>query len=262
MCQAKCKLKCERFMQFDVLLKHRESFWGDIASKAPNAKTRRQRIAKEIDVARNQYVERIERGGLFASDKPRDNLLFKVDGEEVCEKAFVTILGLADSNGQKSKMWTHEAEKYFGKTCFIMRYICFSIELIIMVCMCFAGDAEDTYEENMSVSRRAKRDHAYSYITDVVQSGVADRSAFEKQENSVYLPYRRLRFFYGEYDFMCEQKCIPIRATESTFRRAFQELRGKYEDEGIKIKFNSGKGKLLYLICTCLLACVAVRCEE
>ena len=120
-----------------------------------------------------------------------------------------------------------------------------------MVYVCFVGEAEDTFEENISASRRAKRDHAYSYITDVVQSGVADRSAFEKQENSLFLPYRRIRFFYGEYSFMCEQKHIPIRASESTFRRAFNELRRQYEGEGIKIKFNTAKGKLLYFIFSC-----------
>ena len=109
----------------------------------------------------------------------------------------------------------------------------------------FEGHAEDNIAENLSISRRTKRDHAYAYILDVVESGVADRSAFEKQEKSLYLPYRRLRFFYGEYDFMCEQKHLPIRATESTFRRAFQELKRKYEDDGMKIKFNSGKGKFM-----------------
>ena len=117
---------------------------------------------------------------------------------------------------------------------------------------------EEDILENLSISRRAKRDHAYAHIADSLKSGLADRSAFEKQENSIYLPYRRLRFFFGEYDFMCEHLNMPIRATESTFRRAFVELKDSYAREGIKVKFNSGKGNsgvgayCLFTVLSCL----------
>ena len=114
MCQAKCKLKCHRFMQFDVLLKFRESFWGEMGTKAPNAATKRLRIAKEIATARRQYTDHVELHGRSEVDDSKNNLLFMIDGEAICEKAFVNILGLADSNGQKSKMWNHEVSKFFG----------------------------------------------------------------------------------------------------------------------------------------------------
>ena len=103
-------------MQFSTLVKYRESFWGEEGTNAPNAATRRRRIAKEIAKARNQYVERVELYGRSDHDKHRDNLLFQIDGEDVCEKAFVNILGLADSKGQKSKIWSHEVAKFFGKS--------------------------------------------------------------------------------------------------------------------------------------------------
>lgn len=110
----KCGKKCTKFMELDHMLKCRKEFWGDLKSKPPNAKTRRQRIAKELRKARDQYQARVERIGKAEGDKVSNNLLFQIDGEEVCEKAFINVLGLADRNGQKSKMWNHEIAKFFG----------------------------------------------------------------------------------------------------------------------------------------------------
>lgn len=137
----------------------------------------------------------------------------------------------------------------------VIKYILFLY--LIFICI-LAGDVEEDVLETISISRRSKRDHAYSYIEDVVRSGKADRSAFEKQENSVYLPYRRLRFFYGEYLFLCQHKKMPMYAKENTFRRAFNEVKSQFAVKGVKVKFNSGKGKsvlgmlLLYVLAASL----------
>ena len=98
-------------------------------------------------------------------------------------------------------------------------------------------------KKDTAVAISSKRWHAYAYIKKTVESEIADRTAFKDQENSIYLPYRRLRFFYGEYDWYCKDMKQALRAKESTFRRAFDEVRDKFEKEyGKKIKFNGGKG--------------------
>jgi len=76
----------------------------------------------------------------------------------------------------------------------------------------------------------------------VVNSEINDRSAYQGQDNSIFLPYRRLSFFYGGYDFFCTQKHIVERARESTFRRAFYSLKKKLANENVKVKFSEGKG--------------------
>jgi hypothetical protein len=56
------------------------------------------------------------------------------------------------------------------------------------------------------------------------------------------MPYRRVRFLYGEYEFICQQHKLPFFASEYTLRRAFRDIEKTYADVGIKIKSNSGKG--------------------
>ena len=174
-------------------------------------------MKEEFSKARAQYLQKLERGGTPSPAK-HGSFLFLINSQEACEKAFVNILGLADTNGHKSKTWNHERSK-------------------------FLGDAEDdSILEDVKISRRAKRDHAYSYIKRVVDSEITDRSAFRNQANTIFLPYRKARFFYGEYDFYCVHNKIVERGRESTFGRALDDIREAYEKEGKKIKFNSGKG--------------------
>jgi hypothetical protein len=76
-----------------------------------------------------------------------------------------------------------------------------------------------------------------------VDSAIVDRSAFHGQENSIYLPYRRRNFFYGEYDWICKKRGIVQRAKKTTFKRAFKLLKeNKLKNDSISIKFNQGKG--------------------
>jgi hypothetical protein len=79
---------------------------------------------------------------------------------------------------------------------------------------------------------KAKYLHAYAYIKRTVESEIMDRSAFESQDTSLYLPYRTLNFFYGEYDWYCKHNGIAVRGHETTFRNAYKDLKQNKLIEG------------------------------
>jgi hypothetical protein len=110
------------------------------------------------------------------------------------------------------------------------------------ILICHPGHTDTAISEEVSASRCFKRDHCYSFLKDAIDSEIVDSSAFRNQEKTKYMPYRRVRFLYGEYEFICQQHKLPFFASESTFRRAFRDIEKTYADVGIKIKFNSGKG--------------------
>jgi hypothetical protein len=84
--------------------------------------------------------------------------------------------------------------------------------------------------------------HAYSYILRYVESDIVDRSAYQGQDNTIFLPYRKINFFYGEYEWYCKHNNIEMRARESTFRRAFKKVKEEKSKVNRKVKLSGGKG--------------------
>jgi hypothetical protein len=80
-------------------------------------------------------------------------------------------------------------------------------------------------KENNPEKRKSKFEHAYAYIKRTVESEIMDRSAFESQDTSLYLPYRTMNFFYGEYDWDCKHNGVLVRGHETTFRNAYKKLK-------------------------------------
>lgn len=63
------------------------------------------------------------------------------------------------------------------------------------------------------------------------------------QENSVYVPYRNEKFFYGEYAFVRRSQGQDDHAKLTTFKKAFNQLQKTlFREEGIVVKTNGGKG--------------------
>lgn len=115
MCQLKCTLQCQKFMEPATMMKYRELFWGEESAAPPTAKLRREKIQCELKKAWQKYAA-MHRGHENTSpdDKDRTHFMFTIDDKAICEKAYVNILGLADTKGHKSKMWKHEVDKFFG----------------------------------------------------------------------------------------------------------------------------------------------------
>jgi hypothetical protein len=112
---------------------------------------------------------------------------------------------------------------------------------------CFpGGEGGKTDNNDPKETPSRKRDHAYAYIKGVVDSEIVDRSAYAGQDKTLYLPYRKLRFFYGEYEHNCRELKIDsnLYGKESTFRRAFNALLKDYAKAGIPVKFSEGRGTI------------------
>lgn len=102
-----------------------------------------------------------------------------------------------------------------------------------------------------------KRIHAYNYIKTIAESDIVDRSAYQGHENDVYLPYRQVLSFFGEYEYYCIHYNVPKceRASESTFRRALSAVqRDMKRSKGVTVRLSGGKGE------SCLKDCSYVSC--
>ena len=110
----------------------------------------------------------------------KDQLCFMVGKEQVCEKAFANIVGMADVRGFKNDVWRNEAKNFKE----------FSI-----TGMCSAAK-RSTGKRSTGLSNKhaadtesSKLEHAYAYILQVVESMVMDKSAHANYGNHSYLPY-------------------------------------------------------------------------
>ena len=63
------------------------------------------------------------------------------------------------------------------------------------------------------------------------------------QENSLFLPYTNLKFFYGEYAFVRRSQGTTEHAKLTTFKNAYKLLKATLlREEGIVLKLSGGKG--------------------
>ena len=197
------------------MTKYREDFWTD----CPSGLNRRLRM-REIIKEAGQAYHRIRHE---EQSKYKNRLVFFISGHEVCERAYLTLLNLLENDGRKLQMWNEEVDKYLR------------------------GDTSDSNKRKQKKTLcRAKNSgavlfNALAYIESVVESPVMDRSAFQSQENSIYLPYREVRFFFGEYKYYCKENGKEP-GSESTFRRAWAILVAKKKKIGVAVKLSTGKG--------------------
>lgn len=81
----------------------------------------------------------------------------------------------------------------------------------------------------------------------VAESEIVDRTAILGHENDIYLPYRHIKYFYGEYDHYCSFHNMhkDSVASLSTFRRAYTTLvRNMKKTQQKNLKLSGGKGTL------------------
>jgi hypothetical protein len=97
----------------------RKQFWGD----KPGPHERRALIQSELIKANKEYLKRLYSGDIII-EKNKDvrPFIFLVGEKEVCEKAFVNLLGIANFQGYKTKVWNDEVDIFQGN-CFLSIHV-------------------------------------------------------------------------------------------------------------------------------------------
>jgi hypothetical protein len=160
-----------------------------------------------------------------------NQFIFRVDGEEVCEKFYAYMLGMVTAEGFKNKTWIDEVSM-------------------------FAKD--DRRKQSKSTDgqvTRQKRDDAYSHILTVVDSQIMDKSAYANYDNHLYLPYSTMTAFFDEYVYLRKHMEKSGYAQRSTFATAMSEVVKKKKREGISIRFSGAKGKGAGIACIHVVQC-------
>lgn len=85
-------------------------FWG----KRPRGSARREKIQQALRDASKVFQTRLSLKQIDASKYSRP-FVFLANDVEMCEKAYVNLLGLADSNGYKLKTWINEVDIFLGE---------------------------------------------------------------------------------------------------------------------------------------------------
>jgi hypothetical protein len=119
-------------------------------------------------------------------------------------------------------------------------FVSLSLQLIYMYVL---GNKSAAKPKNISTKRSAlEYELAYTYIKNVVESEVVDKSAHVNYDKHIYLPYSKKRYFYGEYIYLSQQQSLPERASESVFNKARVKLFSDKAKAGVFVRFSSGKG--------------------
>ena len=215
-CEHKCKKNCGKGLTVAAMQNFRTSFWGDF----PNPRERRKKVAAAIATARENYLRLSSIEELNPKDYP-SQLLFRSEGNFVCQKYFANLVGMTDKNtGFKNKVWVNEVDSFLnGKS------------------------SAQSRERSIKDTMRCKRDHAYAHIKKIVESQMMDMSAHVNFDNHLYLPYQTMTCFFDEYVYLAEKLVVPLYAKRSTFATAFNDIvRDKKKNENISIRMSSGKG--------------------
>ena len=82
------------------MVRARRDFWG----KYPNGKERWKKYVAAINAARQLYVKRIVDTPAAAA-KYATPMIFIADGQELCELAFCSMLGIVTTQGYRMQAW-------------------------------------------------------------------------------------------------------------------------------------------------------------
>jgi hypothetical protein len=185
-------------------------YWGDL----PTAKLRREKTSNSCCDARSRYLHRASIEALDPADYP-DQLIFSVNGEEVCQKYFANMVGMADDSGFKNKVWVSEVNRYLGQK-------------------------KAPVQQSNPPAVQMKREHAYAHILKIVESQMMDMSAHANFENHLYLPYQTITSFYDEYEYLSRRKNVPVFAGRTTFTTAWEKVVHDKKKQNIQIRMSEG----------------------
>jgi hypothetical protein len=213
---------------------YRLKFWGDV----PTARVRREKVAAALQEAQDNFLIEASLDSLDPDDYP-DQLLFKFNGKEVCQKFFANLVNMAADDGFKNKQWVDEVNIFKGRK---------------------NPPNKQKKEAQSSGGARRKQEHAYAYILTTVDSQIMDKSAHANYDNHLYLPYHTLTALFDEYVYVCRQRKDASYAQKTTFAAAMSQVIKNKKRAGIAIRLSGGKGKRNILLPVVLTCAVDVSC--
>lgn len=235
-CEMSCKRNCAKGFDIDTLGEYRIDFWEDV----PTASERRAKVVDALTLARHQYLRKASLVAVNPEEYP-DQLLFKANDKEVCEKFYANLLGMADDKGFKNKRWNDEVDVFVGRR----------------------EPKQHTIKTN-GMASASKREHAHAYILKTVESQIMDKSAHANYDNHLYLPYNTLTVFFDEYVYLCRHNNVMDQAQRSTFALAMKDVIKAKKRDGVAIRLSGGKGNFMLALTypSSVLSCTAdVSCS-
>jgi hypothetical protein len=96
-------------MRYTTVREFRKDFWG----KEPSPVERRNKMFNLIRQARDAYLKKVAIDPVDLTAYP-NQLLFEAEGTQMCEQAFVNMLGLGTAQGYRSVTWIDQVDIFNG----------------------------------------------------------------------------------------------------------------------------------------------------
>jgi hypothetical protein len=210
-----CKQRdCTGALSKDDILNARETYWGLPSAKGPNRAERVNGLIQLYKNAHIRYLETMHSRKIAAP--PELQFMFEIGNHVVCEKAFLYIMFLPKKD-KKIQNVKKKVLKDYG--------------------MVF-GHSKAVATPAAPCRDSPKFIHACGHIRNVAEH-CGGFSAYAGFDNTTYIPYPDVSYFYHEYNYLCVKRNLDVSqyAAESTFRDAWLDMAKAH-----KLKLSGGRG--------------------
>jgi hypothetical protein len=198
------------YLSWPDVVDARRSFWGNATSRALSRSERTKRLT---DILRQAHLDFVRLYGASSCDdviQPLRQFFYDINGNEVCEKAFLFIMGLLKKDKKLRTMKKGVLSGYFKFK--------------------FNSAPDDNAESDDDVETHKdcpKFIHACGHI-QLAARQAAGTSAFEGYDKTVFIPYPDITYFFYEYEAFCTGSNMSrkSRAGLSTFTLAWKKMKG------------------------------------
>lgn len=206
---------CKGYLSHNDMLDARETYWGLPSSKGPNRSERRKGLQQLYTNAHLKFLQ--TQHSQDAPTTPYDQFVFEIGSHIVCEKAFLYIMFLP-KKGRKIASVKRKVLREYG------------VHIPL--------SQKDLEPDEFHQRDNPKYMHACGYIRSVAEH-CGGFSAYADFDNTVYVPYPDISYFYHEYNYFCIKKklSVGIYAAESWFRRAWTDMAKEH-----CLKLSGGRG--------------------
>ena len=211
-----CKKRdCTGALSKDNMLNARETYWGPLSSRGPTRSERKSGLKQLYTNAHIRYLETQHTRKIPAA--PQDQFVFHIGNHVVCEQAFLYVMFLPKKNKKINSVKKSVLKDY--------------------------GEVFPPSKANLAVEGFRDRDNpkflnACAHIRNVAEH-CGGLSAYANFDNTVYIPYPDVSYFYHEYNYTCVKMKLDVSAyaAESCFRSAWLVMAKEHN-----LKLSGGRG--------------------